>query len=67
MSLTGTKKEGVIKTYNMGDWTLKNSCYLTLMTSAYIIGEIAHFLINTTGREVGESFILGTNLDFYHL
>ena len=51
----------------MGDWTLKNSCYLTLMTSAYIIGEIAHFLINTTGREVGESFILGTNLDFYHL
>ena len=36
----------------MGEWTLANSYFLVLMTSAYIVGEIAHFLINTTAREV---------------
>ena len=32
------------------DWTLKNTYFLMLMTVGYIIGEIAHFLINTTNR-----------------
>jgi len=50
----------------MGDWTLKNSCYLTLMTSAYIIGEIAHFLINTTGREVARDVHFGDKSCFYN-
>ena len=34
------------------DWTINNIWYLALMTFGYIFGEIAHFLINTTSREV---------------
>ena len=34
------------------DWTATNICYLALMTFGYIFGEIAHFLINTTSKEV---------------
>ena len=34
------------------NWTCSNVYHLTLLTLAYIIGEIAHFLIVTTAREV---------------
>ena len=34
------------------NWTCGNVYHLSLLTLAYIIGEIAHFLINTTAREV---------------
>ena len=34
------------------DWTVTNIWYLSLMTLGYIFGEIAHFLINTTSKEV---------------
>ena len=34
------------------DWTVTNIWYLALMTFGYIFGEIAHFLINTTSKEV---------------
>ena len=34
------------------DWSSKNVFYLSLMTLGYVFGEIAHFLINTTSREV---------------
>ena len=34
------------------DWTATNIAYLALMTFGYIFGEIAHFLINTTSKEV---------------
>jgi len=50
----------------MGDWTLRNSYYLTLMTAAYIIGEIAHFLINTTGREVARDIHFGDKACYYN-
>jgi len=50
----------------MGDWALKNSYCLTLMTAAYIIGEIAHFLINTTGREVARDIHFGDKACFYN-
>jgi len=50
----------------MGDWTLKNSYYLTLMTSAYVIGEIAHFLINTTAREVARDVHFGDKSCFFN-
>ena len=36
------------------DWTWKNTYFLALMTVGYIIGEIAHFLINTTNRYLKE-------------
>ena len=36
----------------MNNWTVRNCYYLLLLTASYIIGEIAHFLINTTSREV---------------
>ena len=40
------------KTVKMGDWNLRNTYYLTLMTVAHVLGEVAHFLINASGREV---------------
>ena len=44
-------------------WTGRNAYSLALMTLAYVCGEIAHFLINTTGREVRphEGFSLTTS------
>ena len=39
------------------DWTATNICYLALMTFGYIFGEIAHFLINTTSKEVARGKI----------
>jgi len=41
------------------DWSLKNTYFLMLMTVGYIIGEIAHFLINTTNRAVARSVHFG--------
>ena len=32
------------------DFTLKNVYFLSLITTGYIIGEIAHFLIATTSK-----------------
>ena len=39
------------------DWTTTNIFYLALMTFGYIFGEIAHFLINTTSKEVARGKI----------
>jgi len=50
----------------MGDWSFKNCYYLALMTSAYIIGEISHFLINTTGREVARDVHFGDKSCFFN-
>jgi len=41
------------------DWTFKNTYFLMLMTIGYIIGEIAHFLINTTNRAVARDVHFG--------
>jgi len=46
------------------DWTATNICYLALMTFGYIFGEIAHFLINTTSKEVARDVKFG-NLACY--
>jgi len=50
----------------MGEWTLANSYFLVLMTSAYIVGEIAHFLINTTAREVAQDVHFGDKSCFFN-
>ena len=34
------------------DWSFQNIYFLSLITTGYIIGEIAHFLLSTTSREV---------------
>jgi len=46
------------------DWTVTNIWYLALMTFGYIFGEIAHFLINTTSKEVARDVGFG-NLACY--
>ena len=46
----------------MNNWSFKNVYYLLLLTSSYIIGEIAHFLINTTSREVRDLVQTSSNL-----
>jgi len=46
------------------DWTVTNIWYLALMTLGYIFGEIAHFLINTTSKEVARDVKFG-NLACY--
>ena len=43
----------------MGDWTFKNTYFLGLMTLGYIIGEIAHFLINTSSRATARTIHYG--------
>jgi len=43
----------------MENWSFKNTYSLSLLTLAYIIGEIAHFLINTTAREVARDIHFG--------
>ena len=45
------------------DWTATNIAYLALMTFGYIFGEIAHFLINTTSKEVARGKISCINLN----
>ena len=34
------------------DWNFSNTYLLVLMSLGYIVGELAHFLINTTSRFV---------------
>lgn len=36
----------------MGDLSVAKIYHLSLMTLAYIVGELTHFLINTTSRAV---------------
>jgi len=44
------------------DWSNKNIYFLTLITLAYIIGEIAHFLIATTSKEVANDVHYGDQI-----
>ena len=47
-----------------GAWSW-NRCYsLMVMTVAYIVGEVAHFLINTTGRAVAREIHFGDSACF---
>ena len=47
-----------------GAWSW-NRCYsLMVMTVAYIVGEVAHFLINTTGRAVAREIHFGESACF---
>lgn len=41
------------------DWTPKNIYFLALITSGYVIGEIAHFLIATTSKDVANTVHYG--------
>lgn len=41
------------------DFSLSNSVYLALMTVGYVFGEIAHFLINTTSKNVARDIGFG--------
>jgi len=50
----------------MNNWTFKNCYYLLLLTASYIIGEIAHFLINTTSREVARDIHFGDRECFFN-
>jgi len=43
----------------MGDITAKNIYFLGLMTLSYIVGELTHFLINTTSRAVAQEVEFG--------
>ena len=42
-----------------GAWSWNRSYSLVLMTVSYIVGEVAHFLINTTGRAVAREIHFG--------
>jgi len=44
---------------NVGGWTFSKAMFLAYMSMAYIIGEIAHFMINTTSREVAQDIEYG--------
>jgi len=44
---------------SMGGWTFSKAMFLAYMSLAYIIGEIAHFLINTTSRAVAQDIKFG--------
>ena len=43
----------------MGDLTVSKLYFLSLMTLSYIVGELTHFLINTTSREVAREVEFG--------
>jgi len=43
----------------MGDLTVSKLYFLALMTLSYIVGELTHFLINTTSREVAREVEFG--------
>lgn len=51
----------------MADWTLKNIYFLSLMSLGYIVGEIAHFLINTSTRAVAQEIHYGDLACFRNL
>jgi len=40
-------------------WTVSKAMFLAYMSLSYIIGEIAHFLINTTSREIARDVHFG--------
>jgi len=42
-----------------GNFTFRNSYFLVLMSFGYVIGEIAHFLIITTSRQVARDVQYG--------
>jgi len=48
------------------DWTITNIWYLALMTFGYIFGEIAHFLINTTSKEVARDVEFGSKACYFN-
>jgi len=41
------------------DWTPRNIYFLAIITSGYVIGEIAHFLIATTSKDVANTIPYG--------
>ena len=43
----------------MGDITVSKLYFLSLMTLSYIVGELTHFLINTTSRDVARGVEFG--------
>jgi len=43
----------------MGDWNLKNSYVLGLLTLAYVFGEVAHFLIVSTSKYLAQDIEYG--------
>ncbi|XP_023322348.1 protein spinster homolog 1 [Eurytemora carolleeae] len=45
-------------------WTLSKALFLSYMALSYVIGEIAHFLINTTSREVAREIQFGDQACF---
>jgi MFS family permease len=47
------------ETSDAGGWTFSKAMFLGYMSMAYIIGEIAHFMINTTSREVAQDIQFG--------
>eukprot|EP00092_Neocalanus_flemingeri_P023794 GFUD01025816.1.p1 GENE.GFUD01025816.1~~GFUD01025816.1.p1 ORF type:complete len:490 (+),score=57.14 GFUD01025816.1:40-1509(+) len=54
------------KISKMGGWNLRNSYYLALMTVAHVLGEIAHFLINASAREVARDLQFGELACFFN-
>ena len=48
----------------MGDLTVSKLYFLSLMTLSYIVGELTHFLINTTSRDVARGVEFGENSCF---
>ena len=43
----------------MGELTLGKVYYLSLMTLSYIVGELTHFLVNTTSRALARDLQFG--------
>jgi len=43
----------------MTDWTPRNIYFLGLITAGYVVGEIAHFLIATTSKDVAQDVHYG--------
>ena len=43
----------------MGELTLGKVYYLSLMTLSYIVGELTHFLVNTTSRALARDLEFG--------
>merc|ERR1719270_3174029 len=48
-----------MKPLDMGEITLSKVYFLSLMTMSYIVGELTHFMINTTSRDVAREVEFG--------
>ena len=48
----------------MGDWTMVNSLTLSLMTMSYVVGEVAHWLIAVTSKDLATDIGFGTKKCF---